>query len=143
MKNSFYKNKVDHYMRLMIKEILQDVQKKGLIQDQHFYISFNTNCKGVTMPQYLRSKHAGEMMIVIQDEFDNLRVDDAGFGITLVFSGKAEDIYISFNSMSTFVDPSANFSLVLDPKMSLFRDNMSQGKTCSKVPDNIIEFPQQ
>lgn len=134
---STYKDKVDFYMKLMLKDILTDVAKNGLTQDQHFYISFNTNCTGVEMSTYLRAQYPDEMLIVLQNEFDHLIVDNTGFAVSLIFSGATENIYVSFNAIVTFVDPSANFSLTFEPKMDLFNANISE----VKKPANIITFP--
>lgn len=132
-----YKDKVDFYMKLMLKDILNEVQHSGLQEDQHFYISFNTNCTGVKISKQLHRQYPDEMLIIIQHEFDNLVVDDQGFSVSLIFDDVTEHIYISFNSLMTFVDPNANFSLSFSPKMELFDPSIVQHTT----PSNVIMFP--
>lgn len=47
----------------------------------------------------------------MQHWYDDLDVDDAGFGITLNFGDQPERIYIPFDAIRTFVDPSVEFGL--------------------------------
>jgi len=51
------------------------------------------------------------MTIVIQHWFDDLRVDDDGFWVTLNFGDSPEPLRIPFDSILTFVDPSVEFGL--------------------------------
>jgi uncharacterized protein len=51
------------------------------------------------------------MTIVIQHWFDNLEVTDEGFAITLNFGNKPEPMYIPYDAIKTFVDPSVEFGL--------------------------------
>ena len=136
---SIYKDRVDFYMRLMLKDILSNVQKEGLKQDQHFYISFNTNCAGVSISNHLKNQYIDEMLIVLQHDFENLVVNDSGFSVLLVFNNKPENIHVSFNSIVNFVDPSENFSLTFEPKVDLFDSKPPK----TERYDNIIFFPKK
>ena len=51
------------------------------------------------------------MTIVIQHWFDNLEVTDEGFSITLNFGNAPEPLYIPYDAIKTFVDPSVEFGL--------------------------------
>jgi hypothetical protein len=51
------------------------------------------------------------MTIVIQHWFDNLTVTNEGFSITLNFGDNPEPLYIPYDSIKTFVDPSVEFGL--------------------------------
>ena len=63
------------------------------------------------MADWLRERYPEEMTIVIQHWFDNLTVDDEGFTVTLNFGNSPEPLYIPFDSVRTFVDPSVEFGL--------------------------------
>jgi hypothetical protein len=63
------------------------------------------------MADWLRERYPEEMTIVIQHWFDNLKVTHEGFTITLNFGNSPEPLYIPFDSVRTFVDPSVEFGL--------------------------------
>jgi len=48
---------------------------------------------------------------VIQHWFDAMSVDEAGFSITLNFGDNPEPMFIPFDAVRTFVDPSVEFGL--------------------------------
>ena len=54
------------------------------------------------------------MMIVIENEFWNLKVEPEYFSVELKFKGKIDHLKINFSSIKTFVDPSVSFTLNLD-----------------------------
>ena len=54
------------------------------------------------------------MMIVIENEYWNLKVADDHFLVDLKFKGKIEKLKIMFASLLSFVDPSVSFNLNLD-----------------------------
>ena len=56
-------------------------------------------------------RYPDEMTIVIQHWFDNLEVTDEGFAITLNFGNNPEPMYIPYDAIKTFVDPSVEFGL--------------------------------
>lgn len=98
-------------MRSLIQTVLQGVSETGLPGDHHFFITFDTRHPGVEIADWLRDRYPGEMTIVIQHWFDDLRVDDDGFWITLNFGDSPEPLRIPFDSILTFVDPSVEFGL--------------------------------
>ena len=54
------------------------------------------------------------MMIVIENEYWNLKVEQEHFSVDLKFKGKVDHLKINFASLKTFVDPSVSFTLNLD-----------------------------
>ena len=60
---------------------------------------------------WLSDRYPGEMTVVIQHWFDNLEVTDEGFTITLNFGDNPETLYIPYDAIKTFVDPSVEFGL--------------------------------
>ena len=54
---------------------------------------------------------SGEMTVVMQHWFDNLTVTDEGFAVTLNFGDSPEPLYIPYDAILTFVDPSVEFGL--------------------------------
>ena len=106
-----YGNLMHRAMRGLIQEVLEDVAEKGLPGRHHFFITFDTRHPGVAIADWLRERYPEEMTIVIQHWYENLVVDDDGFAITLNFGNNPEPLYIPFDAIQTFVDPSVEFGL--------------------------------
>ncbi len=98
-------------LRGLIRDVLAEVQKHGLPGAHHFYITFDTRHPNVIMPKWLNARYPQEMTIVLQHWFEDLEVDEQGFAVTLNFGNQPERLYIPFNAVSTFVDPSVEFGL--------------------------------
>lgn len=98
-------------MQGLIADVLKSIATEGLPGEHHFFITFDTRIEGVEMADWLRDRYPEEMTIVIQHWFDNLTVDEDGFGITLNFGNAPESLRIPFDALRTFVDPSVEFGL--------------------------------
>ncbi|WP_199262295.1 SspB family protein [Paracoccus binzhouensis] len=98
-------------MQRLIAEVLQSVAREGLPGEHHFFITFDTRDSDVEMADWLRERYPEEMTIVIQHWFENLEVTPEGFRITLNFGNSPEPLYIPFDALRTFVDPSVEFGL--------------------------------
>lgn len=98
-------------MQGLIADVLESVAREGLPGDHHFFITFDTRDDGVEMADWLRERYPEEMTIVIQNWFDDLRIDEDGFNITLNFGNSPEPMRIPFDALRTFVDPSVEFGL--------------------------------
>lgn len=98
-------------MRGLIYEVLRKVEAEGLPGDHHFFVTFDTRHPDAELADWLRERYPEEMTVVIQHWYDGLTVDDEGFSITLNFGDSPEPLYIPFDSICTFVDPSVEFGL--------------------------------
>ena len=98
-------------MRGLIHDVLDQVERSGLPGEHHFFITFDARQPGVELADWLRERYPEEMTVVVQHWYEDLEVDDAGFGITLNFGDSPERLYIPFGSIRTFVDPSVEFGL--------------------------------
>ena len=98
-------------MRGLIIDVLRQVQTEGLPGAHHFFITFDTSHPDVHLADWLRARYPGEMTVVIQHWFRDLEVDEDGFSITLNFGYSREPMYIPFDALRTFVDPSVEFGL--------------------------------
>lgn len=106
-----YGNLMHRALRSLIQEVLQDVADHGLPGAHHFFITFDTTHPDARLADWLRDRYPQEMTVVMQHWFDNLVVDDDGFAITLNFGDMPEPLYIPFDAVRTFVDPSVEFGL--------------------------------
>lgn len=92
-------------------EILKNIETKGLNGSNHLYITFTTNNSSNSIPKWLIEKYPTEMTIVVQNEYYHLVVKKNYFNIGLSFNNIKTDLKISFKSILSFSDPSANFGL--------------------------------
>ena len=83
-----YDKIVEDTLRLVVKKSLQLVNENGLPGDHHFYISFDSNHKGVKVPNELKSSGDNEIKIILQHQFWDLTIDDQKFSVVLSFNGK-------------------------------------------------------
>jgi hypothetical protein len=98
-------------MRGLIQEVLSDVAANGLPGAHHFFITFDTTHPDALLADWLRERYPAEMTVVMQHWFEALEVGDDGFGVTLNFGEAPERLYVPYEAIRTFVDPSVEFGL--------------------------------
>ena len=106
-----YGNLMHQAMRSLIRKVLADVAENGLPGAHHFFITFDTMHPDVELADWLSDRYPTEMTVVLQHWFDHLDVGDEGFAVTLNFGDKPEPLYIPYDAIKTFVDPSVEFGL--------------------------------
>jgi len=106
-----YGNLMHSAMRGLIQKVLLGVAADGLPGEHHFFITFDTLHPDVEIADWLSDRYPGEMTVVMQHWFDNLTVTDEGFAVTLNFGDNPEPLYIPYDAIKTFVDPSVEFGL--------------------------------
>ncbi|MBV2360912.1 hypothetical protein KUH32_14180 [Thalassococcus sp. CAU 1522] len=106
-----YGNLMHRAMRGLIETVLRDVQARGLPGDHHFFITFDTTHPDAELADWLSDRYPDEMTVVMQHWFDKLEVTDEGFSVTLNFGDDPERLYIPYDAIKTFVDPSVEFGL--------------------------------
>ncbi len=106
-----YGNLMHRAMRGLIQQVLTDVARHGLPGKHHFFITFDTMHPDVEMADWLSDRYPNEMTVVMQHWFGNLDVTDEGFSVTLNFGDSPEPLYIPYDAIKTFVDPSVEFGL--------------------------------
>ena len=106
-----YDQMMEEALRGIIQKVLKDVEKDGLPNMHHFYISFKTKHPQVDMPEFLSEKYTDEMTIVLQHQFWDLIINEDHFKITLSFSKVPCTLTIPFVAITGFADPSVEFGL--------------------------------
>ena len=106
-----YSNLLDDAMYVIVKKVLALVSKNGLPGNHHFFISFATDHPGVVLSKRLAAQYPKDMTIVLQYQFDNLKVLEEHFEVSLNFNGTNEHIVVPFAAIEVFADPSVSFSL--------------------------------
>ncbi|MCB2137161.1 MAG: hypothetical protein KDE08_14675 [Rhodobacteraceae bacterium] len=113
-----YGNLMHRAMRGLILEVLRAVEKDGLPGEHHFFITFDTQHPDAALADWLRERYPEEMTVVMQHWYEGLTVDENGFAVTLNFGDTPEPLYIPFDSIRTFVDPSVEFGLRFETQES-------------------------
>ncbi|MBM1632192.1 hypothetical protein JQV27_05060 [Sulfitobacter mediterraneus] len=106
-----YGNLMHDAMRGLIRNVLLDVAAHGLPGNHHFFITFDTAHPDAELADWLSDRYPGEMTVVMQHWYDNLEVTEEGFSVTLNFGDAPEPLYIPYDAIRTFVDPSVEFGL--------------------------------
>ncbi|WP_299614509.1 SspB family protein [uncultured Tateyamaria sp.] len=106
-----YGNLMHEAMRGLIRKVLTDVAQNGLPGAHHFFITFDTSHPDAELADWLSDRYPGEMTVVMQHWYDKLDVGSEGFAVTLNFGDAPEPLYIPYDAIKTFVDPSVEFGL--------------------------------
>jgi hypothetical protein len=112
-----YEQLVQDSLRGVVRTVLSNTAKSGLIGSHHFYISFATNHPDVDMPDFLKNEYPEEITIVLQYEFWDLEVENDLFSVTLCFNNIHERLTVPFSAVISFVDPSVKFGLQFTPSI--------------------------
>ncbi len=110
-------------MRGLIRNVLDEVAATGLPGEHHFFISFDTGHADVDLADWLKDRFPDEMTIVMQHWFENLDVGDDGFSITLNFGDQPERMFVPYDAIRTFVDPSVEFGLKFESQDADSKDD--------------------
>ena len=128
-----YKSLIKSSLIDVIKHALKKTSEYGISNGHHFYITFDTTYPKNQIPEYLKKDYPKTMMIVIENEFWNLKVEQEYFSVDLKFKGKVDHLRINFSSLKTFVDPSVSFTLNLDIEDKVIsKKPEDQKKVCKK-----------
>jgi uncharacterized protein len=109
---------VQDALRSVVRKVLADTARNGLIGEHHFNIAFKTQAPGVVAPPAIKSRFPDEMSIILQHEFWDLVVREEAFEVSLNFSRKPERLTVPFDSITGFTDPSVPFGFKLEPRVS-------------------------
>ncbi len=106
-----YDSMVQDALRGVVRRILTETERDGLVGEHHFYIAFKTQVEGVDIPSRLLDRFPEEMTIVLQNRFWDLKVSEDRFQVGLSFIGQPELLTVPFDAIVGFVDPSVRFAL--------------------------------
>ncbi|MEX3015210.1 SspB family protein [Gymnodinialimonas hymeniacidonis] len=129
----------------VIREVLRGVADNGLPGEHHFFITFNTRHDMVELADWLRDRYPEEMMIVIQNWYDDLVVEEEFFAVTLNFGDAPERLKVPFDAILTFVDPSVEFGWRFERNEEDTEDpapeNADTDEEADAAPDEQEEAP--
>ena len=122
----------------LVRDVLQETAEHGLPGAHHFYISFRTRAENLLLSRRLRDENPEEMTIVLENQFERLKISEDGFSVRLHFNHRQEDLYIPFAAITKFYDPVASFGLVFEnyaedePKKPKARQDKKPAKNTKK-----------
>lgn len=102
---------IDEAMHIIVKKSLEFAVDHNIPGDHHFFISFLTKFPGVVLSEKLKNRYPNEMTIVLQFQFEELKVEEKAFSVCLSFDNVREKITIPFVAITAFADPSVKFGL--------------------------------
>jgi hypothetical protein len=108
-----YPKLLDKAYRGLVREILAQTAKQGLMGSHHFFITFDTRAEGVSISEDLLARYPVEMTIVLQHKYWGLKVEEDYFEVTLTFNKIPEQLYVPFHAVRRFTDPSQEFGFAL------------------------------
>ena len=88
---------VQDALRSVVRKVLADTARNGLVGDHHFNIAFKTQAPGVVAPPVVKQRFPDEMSIILQHEFWDLVVTQDAFEVSLNFSRKPERLIVPFD----------------------------------------------
>ena len=109
---------VQDALRSVVRKVLADTARSGLIGEHHFNIAFKTQAPGVVVPPAVKQRFPDEMSIILQHEFWDLVVTQEAFEVSLNFSRRPERLIVPFDAITGFTDPSVPFGFKLEPRTS-------------------------
>jgi hypothetical protein len=138
-----YDRLIKDSLRQVVKRSLEHVAEKGLYGEQHFYITFRTDFKGVEVPDYLFNEYPDELTIVLENQFWNLKIYETYFSVSLNFNSKIENIQAPFDAILEFSDPSEDFVLQFEPyedelRVGLHEDAKEDGDIADDERDSKV-----
>jgi hypothetical protein len=138
-----YGNLMHEAMRGLIRRVLQDVSDQGLPGNHHFFITFDTSHPDAELADWLSDRYPDEMTVVMQHWYDGLDVGADGFAITLNFGDAPEPLYIPYDAIRTFVDPSVEFGLRFEQQESEEEDEDRDEATLDQTDEEELEVAEE
>jgi hypothetical protein len=132
-------------LRQVVIMALAYAAEHGLPGEHHFYVSFRTDARGVSIPPRLLAQYPNEMTIVLQHQFWDLKLDEAGrrFSVGLSFGGVPSILSVPLNAVTGFADPHVQFGLRFRaPEEHPANDADEPITTVLDPPPNLLASPE-
>jgi hypothetical protein len=116
--NAPYQQSINQYKFEFIRKVLTKICDYKSQIDEALYISYRTDYPSVILSPTMKKKHPKEITIILQHQFEDLKVTFEGFFVTISFDSAYEKIYIPFNALTGFVDSNNGYNLQFEPKIT-------------------------
>jgi hypothetical protein len=127
----------------VVREALRRVEREGLPGEHHFYVTFNTSYPGVGMSDRMRERYPREMTIVLQHQFEGLRVHEDGFEVRLSFDNIPEKLSIPFEALKAFFDPAVPFGLQFEVVEAQHKNAAGAPAKATAVEPEVKKLPKR
>lgn len=149
-----YSEFIEKAMKDAIKCALKRAEK-AKIGNFCFFLTIDTKVKGVKIPNYVKKQYPNEMVLVLQYQFDKLKVGNSSFSVELMFDDKVENIRVPFDAISVFSDHVADTELrfntsdgssefyggyFLEDEIECEFGDEADEEECCEFSDNLIMF---
>jgi hypothetical protein len=106
-----YNRIVEDALRSVVRTSLEQVATYGLPGEHSLYVTFDTGFPEVDIPERIRAQYPEEMTVVLEHQFWDLNVADDFFEVTLSFNRRRERLFVPWEAVTSFADPSVPFGL--------------------------------
>ena len=106
-----YNRIVEDALRSVVRTSLEQVATYGLPGDHSLYVTFDTGFPEVDIPERLHAQYPEEMTVVLEHQFWDLNVTEDFFEVTLSFNRRRERLFVPWEAVTSFADPSVPFGL--------------------------------
>lgn len=134
-----YEQLAQEALRGVMRAALERVLAEGLPGAHHFYITFKTRAVGVSVAPDILAKYPEEMTVVLQHQYDDLRVEPERFSVKLRFGGMPKSLVIPYSAITRFYDPSVQFLLQFEDPQLL--EEIEEEPTPPQEPSPISDGP--
>lgn len=137
---------LNYSVKELIKNILNEITTRGMDEGHALYLSFVTHDQGVVLSDELKQKYPIEITIVLQHQFENLKIQNDKIVVDLAFSGVKQKVEIPFKSVTSIIEPKTEFSMQIsslsNKEKTIRHDKKSKSinGTDDKKTGEIIEF---
>ena len=137
-----YHKMVRDALRGVPRAALKHVEEHGLPGVHHFYITYDTQYRGVKLSSDLLARYPEYIKIVLQNDFRDLVVEDDRFSVTLHFGGIPHRIVVPFRAILVFEDPTVDFVLPFEPDPeSDITEEDAEELLDSEAPAGSLQLP--
>ncbi|MEM7640346.1 MAG: ClpXP protease specificity-enhancing factor SspB [Pseudomonadota bacterium] len=108
-----YEQIVPNYSdRSVLPVLIKKIEKWGCMPNGHsFLFVIDTQHPGLLIPQDMRLLYPDEMSLILEYQFDRVRVGKTSFTAQLWFDGEAKRVIVPYESISRFVDEPAEIDI--------------------------------
>lgn len=83
--------------------IIKNFLKTYTVNNHGIYISFRTYSNKVELNEHLKLQHPDEITIVLEHQFDNLKITKDKFSVNLYFNGELEYISVPYDAITRLI----------------------------------------
>lgn len=115
----------------IMKQAFSTLEKLQNTETHSFYVTFVTNDTRVQVPKFLHDAYPEEITIVLEHQFNNFKIINNGFRVTLYFNGQPAEIFCPFDCITRFYDKTTNIQFLFNYSPLSKKKPVTKKKTSS------------